>query len=218
MQYEKLNVVVSIDGLEHDHDIRRAPATYQRILKSIAGTKITVHCTITGQMMREDAYLERFSQFWSSQETVRKIWFSLFTPQRGALLPEILSMSDRQRVVRELLHLRGRYPKIDMPSGLIRHLNKPPSSPERCTFAQTTSTISADLKTRIQPCQFGGDPDCSQCGCIASMALAAVADYRLAGVLKVGHIFDASLKIGRAIGADGLPAERPAPAFRILSS
>ena len=32
-----LNVVVSIDGLQPEHDIRRAPATYDRILKNIAG-------------------------------------------------------------------------------------------------------------------------------------------------------------------------------------
>ncbi len=47
-----LNVVVSIDGLQPDHDVRRAPATYDRILKNIAGQKITIHSTITGQMMK----------------------------------------------------------------------------------------------------------------------------------------------------------------------
>jgi sulfatase maturation enzyme AslB (radical SAM superfamily) len=46
----RLNVVVSIDGLQPEHDARRAPATYSRILKNIAGQKITIHCTITGQM------------------------------------------------------------------------------------------------------------------------------------------------------------------------
>jgi sulfatase maturation enzyme AslB (radical SAM superfamily) len=32
-----LNVVVSIDGLQPEHDVRRSPATYDRILKNIAG-------------------------------------------------------------------------------------------------------------------------------------------------------------------------------------
>src|SRR4029077_13984231 len=31
-----LNIVVSIDGLQPEHDVRRAPATYDRILKNIA--------------------------------------------------------------------------------------------------------------------------------------------------------------------------------------
>ena len=44
-----LYVVVSIDGLQPEHDIRRAPATYDRILKNIAGQCVTIHCTVTGQ-------------------------------------------------------------------------------------------------------------------------------------------------------------------------
>jgi MoaA/NifB/PqqE/SkfB family radical SAM enzyme len=40
-----LHVSVSIDGLQPEHDIRRAPATYERILKNIEGQRITVHCT-----------------------------------------------------------------------------------------------------------------------------------------------------------------------------
>ena len=47
-----LNIVVSIDGLQPEHDQRRKPATYARILESIRGHQVTVHCTITGQMMK----------------------------------------------------------------------------------------------------------------------------------------------------------------------
>ena len=47
-----LNVVVSIDGLQPEHDIRRAPATYEQIIKNIAGQNVTIHCTVTGQMMK----------------------------------------------------------------------------------------------------------------------------------------------------------------------
>src|SRR5579863_4122622 len=36
-ELRKLTVAVSIDGLQPEHDIRRAPATYDRILKNIAG-------------------------------------------------------------------------------------------------------------------------------------------------------------------------------------
>ena len=44
----RLSIVVSIDGLQPEHDARRTPATYERILKHIVGHKITVHSTITG--------------------------------------------------------------------------------------------------------------------------------------------------------------------------
>jgi len=52
-----MNVVVSIDGLRPEHDVRRAPATYDRILKNISGQNITVHCTITSQMLKRSGYL-----------------------------------------------------------------------------------------------------------------------------------------------------------------
>src|SRR5438309_618857 len=43
---ERLTIVVSIDGLQPEHDARRAPATYERILKNIAGHSVTIHCTL----------------------------------------------------------------------------------------------------------------------------------------------------------------------------
>jgi hypothetical protein len=61
--------------------------------------------------------------------------------------------------------------------------------------------VSADFKTRITPCQFGGNPDCANCGCIASAALAAVARHRLPGGLRVGAIFERSLQIGERVNA-----------------
>jgi hypothetical protein len=46
--------------------------------------------------------------------------------------------------------------------------------------------LSADIKTRVMSCQYGGDPDCSQCGCIASMGLAAVGHHKVAGAAPPG--------------------------------
>lgn len=198
-ELEHLNVVVSIDGLAAEHDVRRAPATYARILKNIKGQLITVHCTVTAQMVDRPGYLDQFLEFWSSQEEVSKVWFSLFTPQIGAVLPEILTSTQRHLVVEELGRLRLKYPKVDLPPLALQQYLTPPSSPEDCIFAQTTETISADLKTRITPCQFGGEPDCSQCGCVASMGLAAIGDYKLGGFLPVGKIFAASNKVGKAL-------------------
>jgi len=193
-----MNVVVSIDGLQPEHDIRRAPATYERILKNIAGQNITIHCTVTGQMMKRPGYLREFLEFWSPRREIRKVWFSLFTPQRGDQLPEMLEPAERGRAITDMLALRQEFPKLDMPEGLIRQFATPPASPQDCVFALTTQTLSADLKTKIVPCQFGGDPDCSSCGCIASMGLAAVAAHRLGGIIPVGAIFKASIKIGRS--------------------
>jgi MoaA/NifB/PqqE/SkfB family radical SAM enzyme len=194
---EKLNVVVSVDGLQPEHDERRKPATYERILKNIKGARVTIHCTITSQMAERPGYLDEFLRFWTSQPEVTKVWFSIFTPQRGAADPEILTAAQRASVIADLRQLRLKYPTLEMPEGLIQEMAFPPRNPEECIFARTTETISADLKTRIIPCQFGGYPDCQQCGCIASMGLAAVGHYRVLGPLTAGQIFMASDRLGR---------------------
>ena len=108
------------------------------------------------------------------------------------------------------------FPKLDMPDGLIRQFATPPTSPADCVFALTTQTISADLKTKIVPCQFGGDPDCGSCGCVASMGLAAVAAHKLGGVIPVGAIFKTSVKIGQARARRAAPRV-PEPPLRVLS-
>ncbi len=197
-RFKKLNVVVSIDGLQPEHDARRKPATYERILRNIEAAKVTVHCTITAQIADRPGYLDEFLAFWSQQRAVAKVWFSIFTPQRGAADPEILSPSQRRSVIADLRRLRRKYATLDMPDALLGELESPPKSPNHCIFARTTETISADLRTPITPCQFGGDPDCEQCGCVASMGLAAVGHHRVLGRLTAGHLFMASSRMGDA--------------------
>jgi sulfatase maturation enzyme AslB (radical SAM superfamily) len=192
------NVVVSIDGLQPEHDLRRTPATYDRILNNIAGHQITIHCTVTAQMMKRPGYLKAFLEFWTPRPEIRKVWFSLFTPQVGDRFPEILQPSERRQAIADMLAARMEFPKLDMPEGMIRQFASPPHSPRECVFALTTQTLSADLQTRVTPCQFGGNPDCSACGCIASMGLAAVAAHKLGGIIPVGTIFRTSVKIGQA--------------------
>jgi MoaA/NifB/PqqE/SkfB family radical SAM enzyme len=195
----RLSIVVSIDGLQPEHDARRKPATYERILKNIQDHRITVHCTITAQMMRRSGYLAEFLEFWTKRGEIRRVWMSFFTPQMGASGEEILSPQQRAQAVSELLRLRELFPKLDMPVAVAREFLHPPLSPEQCIFAQTLLAISADLKTRITPCQFGGDPDCSQCGCYASMGLASAGHRRLAPGITAGHIFSASMRVGKML-------------------
>jgi MoaA/NifB/PqqE/SkfB family radical SAM enzyme len=195
----RLQIVVSIDGLQPEHDERRKPATYDRILKHIDGHRITVHCTVTRQQAGRVGYLEEFTRFWSAQPSVHNLWFSLYTPQVGEESPEMLRPEDRRQVVGDLMDLRGRYPKIAMPKGMVEAFLRPPHTPEECVFARTTTCVSADFSTPIMPCQFGGKPDCANCGCIASMGLAAVARHRLRGGLRVGAIFETSLRVGSAV-------------------
>jgi len=59
--------------------------------------------------------------------------------------------------------------------------------------------VSADFERQISPCQFGGNPDCANCGCIASAGLKAVGRHTLPMGLRVGAIFDGSFRVGHAV-------------------
>ena len=127
----------------------------------------------------------------------------------------MLTSEERRVAIDEMSALRRKYSKLDMPERLIRQFDSPPLSPADCVFAQTTTTISADLRTEIGPCQFGGNPDCSNCGCMASMGLAAIASAKVWGVIPVGALFQASMKIGQVFGP-GSPLGPAPPELRIL--
>jgi sulfatase maturation enzyme AslB (radical SAM superfamily) len=195
----RLQIVVSIDGLQPEHDERRKPATYERILKHIEGHQITVHCTVTRQQVRREGYIEEFLSSWQTNPNVRLMWISLYTPQVGEISMERLSKDDRQRVVAELRRLRPMFSKFQMLDGMLNVYASPPQSPDECVFAQTTDCLSSDLERRITPCQLGGNPDCSNCGCIATAGLEAIGRHKLKGVVPVGKIFTASLQVGNAV-------------------
>ncbi len=195
----QLKVVVSIDGLQPEHDARRKPATYDRILKHIEGHRITVHCTVTRQQVKREGYIDEFIAFWAGQSTTKQIWMSLYTPQVGEESEEKLQPEDRRRVVEALLRLREIHPKLDMPRGMIDVYANPPQSPAECVFSRSTHCVSADLSTKITPCQFGGNPDCANCGCIASAGLKAIGRHKLPIGITAGAVYDASLKVGSVL-------------------
>jgi MoaA/NifB/PqqE/SkfB family radical SAM enzyme len=196
---KRVQVCVSIDGLQPEHDERRTPATYQRILKHIAGHQVTVHCTVTRQQVRRDGYLDEFIRTWSDNPNTRWIWMSLYTPQVGEISTERLTRSDRARVVGELRQLRLKYRKLQLVEGMLKVYERPPESPSECIFARTTECVASDLEMKIAPCQFGGNPDCANCGCLASAGLEAIGRHQLWGFIPVGQIFNGSVRVGRAV-------------------
>ena len=174
-EFPNLHLVVSIDGLQPEHDARRTPATYDRILRHIDGHQITVHCTVVPQFLARVDYLRDFARDWSLRTNVRKIWFSLFTPQSGDDSPQRLTAADRAIAIDRIAALRSLYPKVYAPEVVLDGYRDPPDSPSECIFAQTTSCVSVDLSTPVVPCQIGGRPQCSECGCIAAAGLLRLA-------------------------------------------
>ncbi len=199
MSLYRFTAAISIDGLPEHHNVRRYPATYDRILENIAGRLVNVHWTITAPMLERPTYLEEYVRFWATRDEVRHIWVSLYSPQRGEQSAEMLSPEQREFVARELPRLRQEYPKLLAGSGFSAALLHPPASPKECTFSRLSKNYSADLVTRVEPCVFGGDPDCSQCGCSASAAAQWICEAKVAGPLKGKHILHGSMRIGSAV-------------------
>ncbi len=96
MKIPRLRIAVSVDGLPQDHDIRRKPATYVRILKNIEGREVNIHWVITRPMLERREYLEEYVSFWNGRPEVTRIWVSVYTPQIGETSPETLTVSDRR--------------------------------------------------------------------------------------------------------------------------
>jgi MoaA/NifB/PqqE/SkfB family radical SAM enzyme len=209
-----LTVAVSVDGLPEHHDERRKPATYERILKNIEGRRVNIHWTITRPMLHRDSYLEEYVAFWNARPEVRSMWVSTYTPQIGELSNEMLSPADRAKVLQTLPALHERYSKCLFTESLAKAYTNPPKSPADCTFARMSANYTADLKTRVQPCIFGGNPDCSQCGCAISAGLhwiSGLNPHKTIPFVTVGQLVRGSMTIGAVVNralTDAPEAER----------
>jgi MoaA/NifB/PqqE/SkfB family radical SAM enzyme len=192
----RARVAVSIDGLQPEHDARRKPATYERILNNLEGRQADISWVITNQMLECPGYLDAYLEFWTRKPEIGRIWLSVYTPQRGEESAEKLTPASRQRLFDLLPTLKQRYPQLILPHGAIEAFASPPKDPRGCTFSRVSVNYSADLKTRVEPCFFGGNPDCSQCGCAVSAGLHWLRERPLALGLKAGHLIDASLAWG----------------------
>jgi hypothetical protein len=199
MSLPRVRVAVSIDGLPEHHDVRRNPATYERILKNIAGREVNIHWTITGPMLTRSGYLEEYVSFWSARPEVNRIWVSVYTPQIGEKSEEMLTLAQREMLASELPFLARRHSKLLFKPGIAKALVSPPENPQECLFAKMSANYSADLQSHVEPCIFGGSPDCSQCGCAISSGLHWIRTVRVAGPVKVDHFIGGSIGIGRVV-------------------
>jgi organic radical activating enzyme len=196
MKLPRVRVAVSVDGLPEDHDVRRKPATYERILKNIADREVNIHWTITRPMLARPGYLEEYVAYWNARPEVSRVWVSLYTPQLGEESAEKLTPENRIELAKQLPALAKLYPKLLINEGMGRAIVEPPKSPSDCVFAKMSANYSADFKSRVEPCVFGGEPDCANCGCAASVGLEWIRQQKVVGPLTVGHFIRSSVGIG----------------------
>jgi organic radical activating enzyme len=194
-----IHLVISVDGLQPEHDQRRSPANYERILRNIEGHSVIIHCVILRPMLARPNYLSEFAAFWSNRKETRKIWFSLYTPQQNEKSEERLTYQERAAAIEAIAQVARRNPIVYAPKSVMDGYQNPPASPQECIFAQTTTCLSSDLKTMVIPCQLGGQPVCSECGCFASAGFASLGRYKLGGLVKVGGLFTLSRWIGNTL-------------------
>jgi len=195
----KVTVAVSVDGNPEDHDLRRKPATYDRILRNIKGRKVNIHWTVVRKNVLEEGYMDRYLAFWNAQPEIHRIWVSVYTPQLGEESPERLDENHRRQLGEYLVSISGKYPKLTMHKGLMDAFLQPPTSPGDCLFSKLSLNYTADLKTRVEPCVFGGTPNCAECGCSISMGLHWLGERTIAGPLRARHLIEGSLAIGRTV-------------------
>jgi MoaA/NifB/PqqE/SkfB family radical SAM enzyme len=195
----RITVAVSVDGNPEDHDVRRKPATYDRILKNIQGSKVNIHWTVVRNNIEQAGYMDRYLQFWNAQPEVHRIWVSVYTPQLEEDSAERLTLENRRALAAYFANTSGRYPKLSMHKGLMDAFIKPPNNPAACLFAKLSVNYTADLQTRVEPCVFGGCPNCAECGCSMSMGMHWLGELKLAGGLRARHLIDGSLAIGRRV-------------------
>ena len=193
----KVTVAVSVDGNPEDHNERRKPATYARILKNIAGRKVNIHWTVVRKNIEEPKYMERYLGFWNAQPEVNRIWVGVYTPQIGEESDERLTEENRGQLGAYFSSVGNRYPKLTMHAGLMSAFLRPPSIPSECLFSKLSVNYTADLTTRVEPCVFGGQPNCAECGCSMSMGMHWMGDIRVAGPLRARHLINGSLAVGR---------------------
>ena len=191
----RVTMAISVDGLPEHHDVRRKPATYERILRNIAGRRVYIHWTVVRSHVENLDYLRQYLSFWSGRPEVHRIWMSVYTPQKGEQSPEMLTQADRARLAEAIPALAREYPKFLITTGMAQALLHPPENPGECAFARVSANYTADLRTRVRPCVFGGNPDCSQCGCAISSALHWITNQKL-GPVRAHDLFNGSLAIG----------------------
>jgi MoaA/NifB/PqqE/SkfB family radical SAM enzyme len=195
----KVTVAVSVDGNPEDHDVRRKPATYERILKNVEGCRVNIHWTVVRKNVEERGYVDRYLCFWNDRPEVRNIWVSVYTPQREEESAERLTPGNRSELAAYFNGIGRKYSKLTMHPGLMHAFLDPPASPAECLFSALSVNYTADLRTRVEPCVFGGAPSCAECGCSMSVGMHWLGSVRVLGPLRASHLIRSSLAVGRGV-------------------
>jgi MoaA/NifB/PqqE/SkfB family radical SAM enzyme len=149
-------VFVSVDGLRATHDFLRG-TSFERIMANIKGSphpSLFINYTINSHNKDE---IRAFCEHMQDVDNIHAVFFYLHTPYYGHDALE-LEHDERQRVLNELLSLRGSFRILNSRAGLLSALRNDWARPLDACSVYEQGTV-------YQCCRYPGDPElCRRCG------------------------------------------------------
>ncbi len=186
--------ILSLDGPEKENDLIRGEGVYREAIRNLktASRPPIVHMTIN--RLNQNS-LAHFTEEMMTLP-VKGLGFSFVTPDREMVNEDLfIPLRERDRVVKELLSLRGKYgERVGFTKAMGRQLLTHGAfnewnSPSSCPVSLRVRCYRSD--GRPKACTYGDRADCSRCGCAAVVAYRGAfnpLDYRtlrvIAGLLS----------------------------------
>ena len=148
--------------LGRSQDCGDLPSGFRGLLSTIISQPAPPRPAAVRLMLERPGYLEEYVSFWNARPEVNRILGESVHSQIGEQSTRaMLTREHRKTIANKLPRLSKRFPKLFVNSGIAGAFVDPPSSPKDCLFSKMSVNYSADLETRVEPCVFGGAPDCS---------------------------------------------------------
>lgn len=160
--------ILSLDGTREVHDSIRGSGAHDTAVENLrkAPRKPVVHTTVTQRNRHNlEALIEEVSGL-----PVKGVGFSFYTPHRNGDSDDLMiPVSERDRILDELLSLRKKYWRVMGLTGIMANQFRADgefaewNSREQCPVSQVCNCFNADGTAK--PCTYGREADCSRCGC-----------------------------------------------------
>lgn len=157
-----MGLLVSLDGLEPEHDRLRGRGAFARALAHLAplpARSFVLNVTLTRETL--DA-VDQVPQLVERTRAAGAV-VGFFTARPGA--PLALDDDQRERAVERLLALAERHPGALLTPPAALEFLRPGSGPGAlCPYRGSDLAFDPLLRLR-RPCTFGASADCGRCGC-----------------------------------------------------
>jgi MoaA/NifB/PqqE/SkfB family radical SAM enzyme len=169
-------VAISLDGHGEANNLLRGKGTFQRVLEANDGGRDRLfHCTLTAA----NADVARPLAEFLDRQNAAGVLFGLYSPGVGEESEFVLSDSDRNAAVDDLLKLRDDMDGFVVNTPASLELMRPEATrriARRCLYLRGEA-LAFDHRLRVKrPCSYGRGADCDRCGCVALFHRVAAED------------------------------------------